>query len=417
MNTLLYNLLKEDFLDNDLELLKIFPFIKENINKLTSYSEIKNFLFRQSEFKKEYFEPKIKYLYESYLRREPTNEEIEKNYLLCFFFEKNNQTLKNILYQILTSYEYYQLSLKSNTPFEVFRISEEKKQWFLNVSKIGLEKMKGKKIIITGLIRDNQKIIPYLQSFFYELVPYFLDIRFLIVENDSKDLTRQYLLQWATKDPRIEILGGKNINDPIAKLKLAPTPTYKPVESPRIKKMSILRNLYLKRIRQAYPHFDYTMVIDLDIHGKIYLDGLFHSFGLLEENLQIDGLSANGCLFYSNFPQKSYQPSYTSFEMTYYDPFALVEKGKSVVYQSFQEKRNHDALGVEYAKKLQIGQLPIPITSGFAGCCIYRQTSILSEFMLYDFTPFKYSCEHAHFNKHLKDLRLNPSMIYFCLKH
>jgi hypothetical protein len=278
--------------------------------------------------------------------------------------------------------------------------------------------MKEKTMVWTGLIRDQIQIIPFLQQRFYEIADQWKEIRFILVENNSKDGTRQALLKWAQQDSRIEVLGGTTVNAFTSSVSFPATPSHKPVDEVRISKMAYLRNIYLQYIRMKYAHYDYCMVTDLDIQGRLYIDGIQHTIGLFEQYPHYDAFAANGCLFYSNQPEESYQPMYTSFRMTYYDPFALVEKGKPIVYPDILTKWSHDRLGVEYGKKLQIGQGPIPVTSAFAGCCIYKMKSIcMNPKMKYDYSPGKFSCEHAHFNKHLVNMAINPSMMYFALKH
>ena len=372
-------------------------------------------IFHHSPEHKQILPQKIQAYFQYLLHRDPLPEEIQHIEYQLF---QLNLPFSSILYQILISYEYYQQATLPSTPFSIFRTSIERQMGFYRMVEKGKVCASEKSLIWVGLIRDNAKVIPLLQSRFYEIAKDWKEIRFLIVENNSVDGTRQLLLDWAKKDPRIEILGGPTINHPISTIQFPPTPSHKPVDETRIRKMAILRNLYVDAVRQRYPHFTYLCVTDLDIQGRLYVDGIYHSIGIMEEDGSMDAMGANGCLFYSNRPEESYQPNYTSFRMTYYDPFALVEKGKSIVYGDLGGKMIHDKLGVEYGKKLQVGQPPVPVTSAFAGCCIYRISSIMMRpKMKYDYSPGKFSCEHAHFNRHLSKMAINPSMIYFCLKH
>src|SRR5579885_336563 len=60
----------------------------------------------------------------------------------------------------------------------------------------GFTHMRKSKIIIAGLIRDKEYLVNDIKRKLEGLGSYFLDYRILIVENDSKDKTRELLLKW-----------------------------------------------------------------------------------------------------------------------------------------------------------------------------------------------------------------------------
>src|SRR5207253_156664 len=63
------------------------------------------------------------------------------------------------------------------------------------------------KVLITGLIRDGEHNIEYIKKRMEAVGKCFSDYRIIIVENNSKDLTREKLLEWSDKNPKVIILG------------------------------------------------------------------------------------------------------------------------------------------------------------------------------------------------------------------
>ena len=71
-----------------------------------------------------------------------------------------------------------------------------------------------KGIIFTGLLRDAGKAIPAIRKKVEQVGSKFKNYRVLLVENNSKDGTREKLLQWAKENPRVTILGcGVNVEE------------------------------------------------------------------------------------------------------------------------------------------------------------------------------------------------------------
>ena len=64
------------------------------------------------------------------------------------------------------------------------------------------------------------------------------------------------------------------------------------------------------------------MVIDFDIYGSYYIDGIATSFYYLNKDRKIDAIGANGIDLISR----------------YYDPFALTELNENNEYLTLKEK-------------------------------------------------------------------------------
>lgn len=60
----------------------------------------------------------------------------------------------------------------------------------------GEKEIADSRIVFAGLIRDGEKCVQYIRKRFEDLGKPFKDYHILIVENDSKDKTREKLLEW-----------------------------------------------------------------------------------------------------------------------------------------------------------------------------------------------------------------------------
>jgi len=269
----------------------------------------------------------------------------------------------------------------------------------------GKEDRKSKKIVVTGLLRNSEKVLPSWQKWVREWVKDWKDYRIVVSENNSVDSTREFLLHWSTMDDKVMILcdDDKVVNQKECNLQgifqtrynekhLAP-------DRERIQKMSILRNLYHDYICNNYSDFDYVLVIDFDLNGELYQDGIEHSLGLLKEDPKLDAVACNGMLWESQ--RKEYE---------YYDSFAHIDKGESFLFSSLKEKQQHD----EYVH-LTINDLywnfeaPREVQSAFGGCCLYRMKPFCDA--KYGYSEDFISCEHGHFHQTLRMI-VNPNMVF-----
>jgi len=140
-------------------------------------------------------------------------------------------------------YKQYSLSLSS-----VFQRINEYHQWV----KKGKDHAKQCKLFITGLVRNAESSIPGWKEWISQHIEgKWKDYCVVIIENNSKDRTRPYLLQWADENKKVHILCQsifeKNtehcelsgeFRQEFSNIHLGP-------DADRIQKMSLLRNLYV----------------------------------------------------------------------------------------------------------------------------------------------------------------------------
>jgi len=273
--------------------------------------------------------------------------------------------------------------------------------------KLGEDFLSKKKIVIAGLIRNRADNIPFLKKFYSRIKQACRETKFIIVENNSMDDTRNVLLQWNHSDPSIIILCDNvhDVNKPNCDI-LGYEHYYvdKTPHIPRIKKLAKLRNLYLEYIRthDEFKSFDYMMVFDLDLFGELFIDGILHSFYHFMMKKDISAICCNGML--KNLKN----------DFTYYDSFAYIALGENYEWNDEIDKSNHDLdvqkyITDKYSKNMNLDL----VLSAFGGFCIYNLDHILNSKSAYDFSlSNRLCCEHTYFNMNLNKIYVNPKMIF-----
>lgn len=267
------------------------------------------------------------------------------------------------------------------------------------------------KIVLAGLIRNAESNIPFIMETYAALKAIVSEIVFLIVENDSSDKTRAVLLDWAKKDPSVIILCDNGMPDNAPYCQLPGHETFYQDKVPfvrRIKKLSYLRNVYLNYIKNddRLSQFNHMCVMDLDLSGHLFIDGIYHSFYHMDKDPLLSAVACNGMVH-----KKPLSVS-TTFE--YYDSFAFVELGETFEWGTEFDKFSHDQDVLVYTTKRYTTDMSLDqVNSAFGGFCIYKLQDVLSRNAEYSYSKNdKLSCEHSHFHKNLRKICVNPRMIF-----
>lgn len=294
-------------------------------------------------------------------------------------------------------------SLALYTP-DTFPLIDSGKAEYERMIISGKKEAATKTVVICGMLRDAAKNMPNIQRKVEKLGGMFRDYRVLIVENDSTDNTRDLLLKWHTRNPRVNILGC-GINSKECKMSFPKTEGHG-VDRRRIDKMIHLRNIYLDEIRRNYPWADYTIVWDLDIIGSVYLDGVQNTMGYFatDTSRKTCAITANGMYRWGILT-------------LYYDTYALQQFGEGegfdINFKTASDVRK--GLGFKYVR----GQPPVAVKSAFGGFAIYRTSALLDPSVDYKQTAEdgeNILCEHTNMCKKLQcDIFVNPSMIHYVL--
>lgn len=318
-----------------------------------------------------------------------------KNVNFLLFFGLVSATLLAIIYK-----SYWTLERKINCDFlqpftpNFFEFSKTNK-FKTDVYK-GACIAKKSSIVVCGLIRDKEEKVKDIRERVNILRKYFLKVKILIVENDSKDDTRKNLLCWAREDKDVEVLGcGINNINLRCSMKLPKTEGHY-VTSERVKKMAKLRNIYRDRIEEVYSDYEYILVWDMDVLGSLYIDGILSSLAKLSEtieNVKPDAMCSNGLYIWPGIS-------------LYYDTFAHTDP--DILWSKvFGEKVEH-IIKTFYAQHTPKGVKKV--TSCFSGATIYKTQSFLKN----RYSIKDKECEHDSISKNL-NMFVNGNMINYIL--
>lgn len=336
--------------------------------------------------------------------------------ILCWFFKNSffNQSegMNNTFYNFYMNHfnrapdpisSKYYMNKNENTLITELTI-------YKNQVEKGLYWTQSQGIVFCGLIRNAEDNIPFLKSFYNTMKSICKKSVFIILENDSTDNTRQKLLEWKQQDPTVVILCDYNQDGNVSVCSISGhTQTYqdKTPHVARIRKLAYLRNIYIDYITHylKLDDFQYMCVMDLDLSGSMYMDGVLHSFYQLSIDSGISAIACNGMV-------RTGAGSDAYFK--YYDSFAFVELGEPHEWSNEYDKYSHDEDVLNYVtKKYQNNMNLDEVTSAFGGFCIYNLEEVLRSKARYSYSKSnKLSCEHSHFHLNLKKIVVNPRMIF-----
>jgi hypothetical protein len=236
----------------------------------------------------------------------------------------------------------------------------------------GRERMRGARVVLCGLARDVEAVLPLNLARLARLGSLFADHRIVVYENDSRDGTARALSEAARRDGRLraicETLGA---------------PRWAAVRDPRrAADMARCRNRLHAAVTAELPDFDHVIVADLDLEGWSY-EGVASSFG----HDGWDAMASMGIRFSGNRP-------------FFYDTWAL----RAVDHP--EPHGRYEARAMVFPR----GTEPVPVRSAFSGLAVYSMAA---------FRAGRYAggdCEHVTFHASLAAsgfgrIRLNPSMI------
>lgn len=265
---------------------------------------------------------------------------------------------------------------------------------YANEVKKGMKLLGKQKIIVTGLIYNAESQISFLRKWFNELKLLCKECHIVIVENNSVDRTREFCQIWRDSDAKHVHLVCDSIQcdqDWMENLQYDKSPFAK-----RIRKMSFLRNKYVEYISHYFKDFDYIFVMDFDLRGTLFWDGVFHSIYKMNNNLAIDAVACNGMV---------------NGSFLYYDSFAYAKDKSELRWNNTMDKQSHDNDVLKYVSKKYKETLNLDIVkSAFGGFCIYRFNNFVGKY--YGYEEDKFTCEHCILHEQLDLMFVNPRMIF-----
>lgn len=273
-------------------------------------------------------------------------------------------------------------------------------KYFDDLYKKGQLRSNSLKVIIFGMVRDCSKTLQRNIPTIEAIGSHFADYRVIVLENNSKDNTKEVLQKWQQNNNKVTAY----LNDfDEEKYKLIPADKnyFKYFQLNKLQKYYDYRN-YLKQIVDDVEfESDYSLLIDMDV-ARIDVKGVITSFG---SDIDWDAVTANGY---------SYSPS---LKRRYHDTFALCEYGMEDKKQTLQMIQDYQSI-FSYLRK---GMPFIRVYSAFGGIAIYKTEAIKGlryEPFFNNYGQVQVRCEHfALFNSMAKNgyrnVFINPNMEVF----
>ena len=282
--------------------------------------------------------------------------------------------------------EYYSTKNIEISKNQILDYSEEVKH--------GMRILKSKKIIVTGLIYNAESQIEYLKKWYSTLKSLCKECHMVIVENNSTDRTREFCKKWKKENPEFIHLVCESIHcDRDWQVSYDKSPF-----SIRIRKMAFLRNKYVEYISKNFDkqHFDHVFVMDFDLRGALFWDGVFHSIFQFFHNPSIDVIACNGILAGS---------------LLYYDSFAYAKDKSELRWNSLIDKQNHDQDVLQNtSRKYQTSIEMDKVFSAFGGFCIYNFKTFRGK--RYGYEENRFACEHCIYHEQFENVQINPKMLF-----
>jgi len=278
-------------------------------------------------------------------------------------------------------------------PEQIFRCRTQRKNQYKYLVQKGYKRMKQKSLVICGLARNTADSLDLIIKRLEEVGNLFNTYQVVIFENDSADTTREKLKHWQQRNSNVHLL---ECAVPDCKLGNRPLYEYGLIGGGRIDRMAQFRNNYLEVVHDQYAHFDYMMVVDMDLKGPWSNDGLAHT--VAQGNW--DAVAAFGL---------HSLPGTLGMVLAVYDALAYIAKdGKYTDSAGFVVnyfKMNfYDLFGKHK------GDAMVPVKSAFSGLALYKIDSIKN------CSYAGGACEHIGLHKQMAQkghdkLFINPSLL------
>ena len=233
------------------------------------------------------------------------------------------------------------------------------------------------KAIICGISRDNATDFWTMRRHIEHLGNQCNDYKVVIVENDSKDGTKDLLKHWADHNTHVTIISKDFHNK----------------KRPSIQFLADVRKLYIDEINQPeYDDFNVLIVIDMDMSYGFDIRGIYHSFATWES---WDAIASNGI---SN--QKG--------EM--YDAFAF--RNSDFPFAHYDKPDTYWSDIIPQIQQVYPVNSPfVAVDSAFGGLTVYKRNTLKG----CRYNSIKGDCEHIEFHKCLRKnggkMYMNPNQL------
>jgi hypothetical protein len=245
-------------------------------------------------------------------------------------------------------------------------------------------------VVICALARDCEdslrKNIPRIE----ELRGLFTRSSVIVIENDSKDLTKTLLSEWQKNSAGVNVLSEDLHVVTIPQASAANE--YPGTSLHRIGKMASFRNKYMEWIEGNGETYDLVLMIDIDV-PDFSIDGIYEAISKAPGDW--------GALFANGYTDTRIlgKPVYTM----YFDMYAYMD--------TWPASKPYVTYGKLFAEKKKMnerlkGRDYLPVLSAFGGIGVYKYEAIAG--LRYKAVPngdqyLEALCEHVPFNKEVAD--------------
>lgn len=242
----------------------------------------------------------------------------------------------------------------------------------------GYARMRQRRVVIAGLCRDVEHILPATILRIEWLAALFAAARIVVYENDSCDRTAVMLRRWAAHDRRVTAI-TETMSDPVNPNRRCAS---------RAARMAAYRGRCQQEILDHHRDFDAVIVVDMDVMGGWSEAGVANTFG----HDDWDVVGSNGLIYRRS--------GFVVNALRQYDTWA---------YRSDEQLRPLPSRNIAPFVP-ERGTPPIRVGSCFGGLGVYRMEAFAAG--RYDGND----CEHVTFHRTLRGrgfsrIFLNPSQI------
>ncbi|PAA72308.1 hypothetical protein BOX15_Mlig031518g1 [Macrostomum lignano] len=264
--------------------------------------------------------------------------------------------------------------------------------------------LRSQAVVVAATVRNGMAGLPSSLHNIQRLRALFNSSWLILVENDSTDLTRDYLHNLTLTDPTVTLLGCGRVNSPLpcrVKIRYSSGRIHKPgykmkrsftEEVERGLIMSALRNQYLDYV---YKHLadqaSMLLIIDPDISWMEW---------------DLDNI-AQGVYYFAAKPQLQQLCTHTTYKSNIYDPCTL----SFHLNKRFGEDTKYPVVSYEKSLRDAPNNLPpVKVESCFQAVSFYRMSDLRSRRLLYERSPGEWICEHNTLSRQLHEVYIDPQM-------
>jgi hypothetical protein len=155
--------------------------------------------------------------------------------------------------------------------------------------KKGKEISKNSNVILATCVRDAGEKIKNIEFAYNYFSKFFKKVKLIVMENDSKDKTREKLLNLKNKGLDLDVVGcGLNAN--VCEMNL--NNVRYGMSSARTRRMAKIRNILVDHIKTIQGNYDFCIMFDGDLKLDISTDGMLESIYHIKTRKDVDAICA-----------------------------------------------------------------------------------------------------------------------------